>query len=389
MAMKKYYFPQIKNTNFLAILLFPFLLNAQNAYVFTTAGAAGNFGPSQSKLDSAYALTNLSGKVKSNSGIQTWTVPVSSVYRFEVSGAQGGSEGSVKFGGKGTCMKGDFYLTAGTVLKFLVGQKGSSGFGCYGGGGGSFVSDILNNPMIIAGGGGGAGGLMGGNGIDASIGTNGTAGAVGGIGGVSGNGGNAVNTNGGSGGGFYSDGSGAFYIPQCSTSVGSSFINGGKGGQFDFWLPGGFGGGGSGWDGNGNGGGGGGYSGGGTSGATFSPGGGGGSYNSGTNQINIAGANSGDGKIIVTEVISTGLTYQNISHKINLYPNPNNGNFVFNLSDYNGADIIIRNSIGEIISTKKAAASNSFELNEIHSGMYHVSVLINGTITGSKTFVKE
>lgn len=369
-----------------AFYLNPF--NAQNIYTFKTAGASGNLGPAQSQIDSAYASSNLFG-VKSVNGIQFWTVPATGIYRIEVKGAQGGGQAPTKFGGKGASMQGDFNLTAGTVLKILVGQEGSSGFGCYGGGGGSFVSDTLNNPLIIAGGGGGAGGLMGGNGIDASVGINGTAGAVGGAGGLNGNGGYAVNTNGGSGGGFYSDGNGTFYIPQCSTAVGSSFVNGGKGGQFDFWLPGGFGGGGSGWDGNGNGGGGGGYSGGGTSGTSYSPGGGGGSYNIGSNQINTTGANSGNGKIIITEVISTGLSHENINRKINLYPNPNNGIFVFDLSDYTGTDIIIRNSLGEIISSKKAAAANTFDLHEINPGMYHATVSVNGTIIGTKTFVKE
>ncbi|HWY10681.1 MAG TPA: T9SS type A sorting domain-containing protein [Bacteroidia bacterium] len=379
----------IRHTYLVIVLFFSSFLNAQNTYVFTTAGATGNIGPSQSKLDSAYASTNLSSMVKSNGGIQTWTVPVSSVYHFEVCGAQGGSEIPIKFGGKGACMKGDFYLVAGSVLKILVGQQGSSGSGCYGGGGGSFVSDTLNNPFIIAGGGGGAGGLLGGNGIDASIGVNGTAGAAGGAGGINGNGGSAVNTNGGSGGGFYSDGTGVFYMPQCSTAVGLSFINGGNGGQFDFWLPGGFGGGGSGWDGNGNGGGGGGYSGGGTSGSSFSAGGGGGSYNAGSNQANTPGTYTGDGRIIITEVISMGLSSLTIQNKINVSPNPNNGNFVLDISETTDAFITIRNLFGEIILIKKAEAINRFELNDISAGYYNLTVSVKGTVVGNKVFVKE
>ncbi len=370
------------------MVLFLNLLNAQNNYSFRTAGANGDIGPSQFQLDSAYASTNLFG-VESANGIQTWTVPVTGMYRIEAKGAQGGGDGVAKFGGKGVSMRGDFNLNAGTVLRILVGQEGSTGFGCYGGGGGSFVTDNTNTPLVIAGGGGGAGGVMGGNGIDASIGLNGTSGVAGGNGGINGNGGNAINTNGGSGGGFYSDGTGAFYMPQCSTSVGSSFMNGGKGGQFDFWLPGGFGGGGSGWDGNGNGGGGGGYSGGGTSGITFAAGGGGGSYNNGTNQLNTPGANTGNGEIIITQLMSTDIAKLSNDHQINLYPNPNNGNFYVELPNIKDAVLNVRNVLGEIILTKNAGSMNSIQLNEINSGLYHLSVSVNGSVICTKAFVKE
>lgn len=369
-------------------VLFINLLNAQNTYYFKTAGATGNFGPTQAQLDSVYASTNLSG-IKSEGGIQTFTVPVTGLYRIEVLGAQGGSEAPFKFGGKGVSMKGDFNFSAGTVLKILVGQQGSSTYGCYGGGGGSFVVDILNNPLIIAGGGGGAGGLMGGNGIDASIGLNGTAGAAGGAGGINGQGGNAINTNAGSGGGFYSDGTGSFYIPECSSNAGLSFLNGSIGGQYDFWLPGGFGGGGSGWDGNGNGGGGGGYSGGGTSGASYAAGGGGGSYNSGTNQINTAGVNSGDGQVIITQILSTDVAEAKPTYTVNLYPNPNNGHFNVVLPTEEDAVITVSNVLGQVIFTKQAEFTNSIELRDIANGVYHLSVSVNGTTVCNKPFVKQ
>jgi hypothetical protein len=363
-------------------------LNGQNTYRFKTAGATGNFGPTQAQLDSAYAITNLFG-TKSEAGIQTFTVPVTGSYRIEAKGAQGGGQPPLKTGGKGVSMRGDFYFTAGTVLKVLVGQEGSSGYACYGGGGGSFVTDSLNTPLIIAGGGGGAGGVMGGNGIDASIGLNGTAGIAGGSGGINGNGGDAVNTNGGSGGGFYSDGTGTFYMSQCSTAVGMAFINGGVGGQFDFWLPGGFGGGGSGWDGNGNGGGGGGYSGGGTSGSSFSAGGGAGSYNSGSNQLNTSGANTGDGEVIITQIITTGIGETTSNYNINLYPNPNNGSFIVELPNDKNAVIIVRNVLGQEVLKQNASLVNSIELNEVNSGVYYLTISINGSVVCNKPFVKQ
>lgn len=379
----------LKNSLIALVITASTVLNGQNTYKFTTAGASGQFGPTQSQIDSAYNATNLSASVRSENGIQTWTVPVTGFYKIEAKGAQGGGDGVSKFGGKGTHMKGEFYFAAGSVLKILVGQQGSSGWGCYGGGGGSFVADTANNPIIIAGGGGGAGGVSGGNGIDASTGLNGTAGAAGGSGGIGGSGGTAVNTNGGSGGGFYSDGTGSFYMPQCSTSVGTSFIAGGVGGQFDFWLPGGFGGGGSGWDGDGNGGGGGGYSGGGTSGTSYSAGGGAGSFNSGSNQVNLAGANTGDGEVIITQINTTGISSLKHDLQLNLYPNPNNGTFTVELPQTDNAVITVRNVLGETILIKEATLINSIELNEVNSGVYQLSVTVNGILVCNKPFVKQ
>ena len=391
--MSRFYFTNknlIKISVTLVTVIFFNSLSAQTAYIFNTAGASGNFGPTQSQLDSSYTLTNLNGLVKSNAGIQTWTVPVSGFYRIEATGAQGGGQAPAKLGGKGASMQGDFNFNSGTVLKILVGQQGSFATACYGGGGGSFVADMFNSPLIIAGGGGGAGGVMGGNGVDASTGINGTSGVAGGAGGINGNGGTAINTNGGSGGGFFSDGNGTFYMPQCSTSVGSSFINGGRGGQFDFWLPGGFGGGGSGWDGNGNGGGGGGYSGGGTSGTSFSAGGGAGSYNSGTNQLNMAGANTGNGQVVITALMSTAIAQpNNTNYTINLYPNPNNGNFIIELPNEKNTTITVRNILGEVILSQKAGFINSIQLADINSGLYHLSVSVNGAVVCTKSFIKE
>ncbi len=375
----------LKNAIIVTALFSVNLLNAQSAYKFSTAGATGNIGPTQTQLDSSYASSNLFGKVESNYGIQTFTVPVSGLYHIEARGAQGGGDGTTKFGGKGVSMQGDFNFAAGTVLKILVGHQGSSGSGCYGGGGGSFVTDILNTPLIIAGGGGGAGGVMGGNGIDASTGLNGTAGVAGGSGGTNGSGGTAINTNAGSGGGFYSDGTGSFYMPQCSTNVGKSFLNGCEGGQFDFWLPGGFGGGGSGWDGNGNGGGGGGYSGGGTSGSSFSAGGGAGSYNSGTNQLNIAGANTGDGQIIITEITTTGITALNNNYQINLYPNPFTNKITVITNGEERATLQIVNALGAVVHSEKMVNSKTeIDLSEQASGIYFVKI---GSVT--RRVVKE
>ncbi len=401
-AMKKNAIQFLKKT-LLYIVVFGFKTATAQTYVFTTAGATGNFGPTQSQLDTTYLTSNLNGLVTSINGVQTWTVPQTGLYHIIAIGASGGGEPPVKFGGKGALMSGDFNLTSGTVLRILVGQQGSTITGCYGGGGGSFVSTNLNTPLIIAGGGGGAGGVINSNGVHASIGQNGTAGVAGGTGGTNGNGGIASNTNGGSGGGFFTDGTGNFYMPECSTSVGKAFVYGGDGGQFDSWEPGGFGGGGSAWSGNGNGGGGGGYSGGGTSGNYFFGGGGGGSYNVGTNQNNQHAYCAGDGTVMITvlkalpldvapngETLGTGtlgtptlgintLATEQITEQINsfnIYPNPGKDIFYVSSEEANlPSHLKVFSSIGELVYEKKVEDNlETINLSTLHAGVYYLTI---------------
>ena len=240
--------------------------------------------------------------------LQTFVVPagVTSV-NIEVLGAQGGSVNitCTAAGGLGAQMIGDFAVTPGEVLTILVGQQGFTNGQDGGGGGGSFVVNSLNDPLIIAGGGGGAtnninacgGGVL--NGIDATITTDGTASGNGVVaGGTAGNGGGASGGSGGGGGGFFTDGTAGAGLPGDN---GKSYLNGGAGGNGNDNDFGGYGGGGAGWFTGGNGGGGGGYSGGATSGdMPFTGGGGGGSYNTGTNQLNTAGVQTGNGMVIIS-----------------------------------------------------------------------------------------
>jgi len=271
---------------------------AQLSYTFTTAGATGSAGPTQLQTNTAYALTNLNGSVTVNGGIQSWTVPVTAAYRVQAIGAKGFGT----HGGRGASISGDFTLTAGQVLKILVGQQGappiSPGTNQYGGGGGSFVTYTNNVPLLVAGGGGGSWALAYTGLADGTVAINGNAGtglgAVVGAGGVNGTGGSAGN-NADGGGGNSGNGSG--------TSGGFAFVNGGNGGAL--FGHGGFGGGGgaSAYDSR-RCGGGGGYSGGGgsfwTSGNPEA--GGGGSINNGTNQTNQSGQHAGDGSVIISRI---------------------------------------------------------------------------------------
>lgn len=280
-------------------------------FSFTTCGQSGQDGPSQAQCNTAYTSTPLASNVTVTSGIQYWTVPATGTYRIEAFGARSGYDnaGGASDVGLGARMRGDFALTAGTVLKILVGQPGANNTSSSSaaGGGGTFVATNSNTPLIVAGG----GGAYEGNGFNAnqngSISTSGNNGAGGGAyaGGTGGNGATQDDNDnhGGGGAGFNSDGVGVGQGTTHQTPA-RSFINGGRGGEPLFnnvW--GGFGGGGGAWGNGGGSGGGGGYSGGGAGdNASNASGGGGGSYNSGTNQSNSPGVNNGAGSVVITYV---------------------------------------------------------------------------------------
>jgi hypothetical protein len=302
---------------------------AQQTYTFTSAGATGSVGPTQTQVNTAYSLTPLSGMVTVSAGIQSWTVPSTGAYRIEAAGAQGGnSYNSVYIGGTGATMIGDFTLTVGTVVKILVGQRGTNGSTGYGGsynyvtsgggGGGSYV--VSNSTLILAAGGGGGGATddvaySGYDGNPALVTTTGNV--CNGIGIYYSNGSPGSNGNGGTGGSWYAGAGGAGYSGNGGNSSGGSissggvsFVNGGGGGAAAYFSyanvaggAGGFGGGGGACFGAG---GGGGYSGG--AGGTVDQyaystgGGGGGSYNTGLNQVNTGTVHTGPGYVKITRL---------------------------------------------------------------------------------------
>jgi len=333
---------------FLSILLVAasMQMNAQTSYQFTTGSATGATGPTQAQLNSAYLGTNLQGAVTSTNGIQFWTVPTTGVYSIEATGAQGYGP----FGGRGARIKGDFSLTAGDVLKIVVGQEGvafsGAGTNQYGGGGGSFVTDNTNTPYVVAGGGGGNWVTSFNATVDASITTSGNAG-------VSGAGAAAGGTAGQGGGSFSSaDGGGGLLTNGAGTSGGFAFVNGAGGGVAVNGGNGGFGGGGGGssWN-NQRCGGGGGYSGGGgayhSSSTGGNPqGGGGGSFNAGTNPEAVAGFQLGDGTVTITPLTS---------------PAPNNAGVALFVSP-----VFVNNTICAGIANVEVAIQN-FGSNQINS----------------------
>ena len=264
-----------------------------STYIFNNAGSVGAYGPSQAMIDSAYQGTILQNQVVINTqGIQEFTVPFSGLYTVQALGAQGGAVSSTQ-GGLGASISGVFSLTAGETLHILVGQMGTSSSSGSGAGGGTFVTRFPHNTnasiLVIAGGGGG---VESGSSVFDGV-TTQNGGSNGSVnGGTNGNGGQNDHGHGGSG---------FFTSPTGNTDHGGTFplpyVNGGVGGLNTY--NGGFGGGGAGA--SVATGGGGGYSGGASGGDhSGTGGGGGGSYNSGTNQLNQAGANAGHGKVIIS-----------------------------------------------------------------------------------------
>jgi hypothetical protein len=290
------------------------------SFTFTNAGAEGTFGPTLAQCQTAYAGQNFINGYFSvaTQGFQFFTVPVTGTYRITTAGAQGGSgKWNIHRGGLGAVLRADFSLTEGSLLIFVVGQRGgyveSVSNGSGGGGGGSFVfanSVSSNNLLIAAGGGSGGGGNSsaqnGQNGLTTTSGS--SSSPAGFSGGSSGNGG-AAGTGGGGGGGIQTNGANG-----TDTAAGGSSIlttaAGGRGGQCAASVAGtknfnnlgqdqgGFGGGGGGeWCSAGSVGGGGGYSGGAGNSSSSGVGGGGGSFFSvsATNRASSDGLYNGSG----------------------------------------------------------------------------------------------
>ena len=289
-------------------------------FTFTNMGATGSSGPTSITYGTGnpgygtgYAMVLGTG---TSAGMQRWTVPQTRSYTFTIAGAginltdltQSAGE-NVNYTSSGAVGVSTLSLTAGHVLRILVGQQGTQGstglFARGGGCGGSFVYNETTSTLLLAtGGGGGNGGdpsgaTIGagtagspytngtGKGDDGQTGTSGSVGRDGaaGAGGTSGNGGAAQTQGyGGDGGAGYSGNGGQNSANGNVTVAAKSFLNGGTGGTGGN-SPGGFGGGASGGNNGGaGGGGGGGYSGGGggANQGNGEGGGGGGSYTSGT-----------------------------------------------------------------------------------------------------------
>ena len=259
-----------------------------------------------------------------NPGAGTYTVEFSGEIALMLVGGSGGG-GSTTGGGQGASVNGRFLVSAGDVIRYVVGEGSNAGASSAGGGGSSGL--FINNELVMVAGGGAGGdnssGAVGLGGTDNTSGGSGT-GTNPGAGGSTGGGGNAGtgNSNGGAGaggGGINSAGANAVAggaagggAADLNPANGLSVANGGVAGTNGSA-------GGSGFTGGGGcgefySGAGGGYSGGGSAGATGGAGGGGsflntsssrflsGTITAGANGVanGGAGVNGADGSIQIT-----------------------------------------------------------------------------------------
>jgi len=270
------YYVRNNNTGIGTGPLYPF-----TTHTFTSGGATGQNGPALSALTAAYnsggatwATNTAYFKQGSFLGYQDWTVPITGVYEFNLSGAPGRAGNAA--GGGGAIVRGRVILTRGEIITIAVGQRGQlpgNNTAWPASSGATFVVRKNGNvPLFVAGAGSSSSNPNAGrNAVLTTAGdnANGTAG-------INGNGapGNVV---GGGGGGFLTVGGNS-----TRGNGGGSFITGlvGGAGAGGSSANGGFGGG-AGSDGEqfGGPGGAGGYSGGASAPSQgTAPGGGGGSY---------------------------------------------------------------------------------------------------------------
>jgi hypothetical protein len=300
---------------------------ASNTHTFTTCSQTGRQGPTKANMNSAYSSAAWSASYINQGafqGYQDWTVPVSGIYEFTVSGAAGNDGSGAGTTGRGAVVKGRVSLTKGEIITIAVGQRGaaSSNAPWGGSGGGTFVvRKSSNEPLFVAGGGAGEPNVgTGRDGVLTQLGGRSTNNAI--AGGAAGFGGVASGGFSGAGGGFFSRGQNGLDLG------GGSFLDGlTQAAPSRVGGAGGFGGGGQS-DGTnvGQSGGGGGYSGGGGARSTSAnhSGGGGGSFitstatNVGTSTglwegsglfngnaiTNLASYNTGEGSVVMT-IVST------------------------------------------------------------------------------------
>ncbi|PKU41831.1 alk tyrosine kinase receptor [Limosa lapponica baueri] len=99
-----------------------------NHWLFTTCGASGPYGPTQSQCNNAYRNSNLSVIVGAEGilqGIQIWRVPATNTYSISGYGAAGGKGGkNTMVRSHGVSVLGIFDLQKDDTLYILVGQQG-------------------------------------------------------------------------------------------------------------------------------------------------------------------------------------------------------------------------------------------------------------------------
>lgn len=157
----------------------------------------------------------------------TYTVPSDGQVTITITGADGG-DGSTTNGGSGATVSGVFDVTAGQIIRYVVGGAGITNGGSSAGGGGSTGVYIGTSLALVAGAGGGGDNSTGAVGLGGNTGTAGDDGTGGGAGagGTGGSGGDGGPGNSGGGGGINSAGgsNGAGGGGQADTTTGDPLV---------------------------------------------------------------------------------------------------------------------------------------------------------------------
>lgn len=161
--------------------------------------------------------------------LQTWTVPVTAVYRLSAQGAQGAAGNGTSVdsrngaGGLGGRAEGERLLTEGTVINVYVGGAGAGRTGGWNGGGAGTVNSSMSG--ISSGGGGGATDFrIGGTGLNNRV-----LVAGGGGGGAGSQTGTSSGVGGGGGGGYFGGGGGGGKMGSDATTCFNGTTDGADG----------------------------------------------------------------------------------------------------------------------------------------------------------------
>ncbi|KAH0622634.1 hypothetical protein JD844_025109 [Phrynosoma platyrhinos] len=102
-------------------------LSLSDNWLFTTCGASGPHGPTQTQCNDAYRNANLSvlvGAEENFPGVQIWRVPETNTYSISTYGAAGGKGKNTIMRSNGVNVAGIFKLQKNESLYILVGQQG-------------------------------------------------------------------------------------------------------------------------------------------------------------------------------------------------------------------------------------------------------------------------
>uniref|UniRef100_A0A803TBU8 Tyrosine-protein kinase receptor n=1 Tax=Anolis carolinensis TaxID=28377 RepID=A0A803TBU8_ANOCA len=102
-------------------------LSLSDNWLFTTCGASGPHGPTQTQCNDAYRNVNLSvllGAEEGFPGVQIWKVPATDTYSISTYGAAGGKGKNTIMRSNGVNVAGIFKLQKNESLYILVGQQG-------------------------------------------------------------------------------------------------------------------------------------------------------------------------------------------------------------------------------------------------------------------------